>query len=40
MLTDSMDLSAYNSQVEFRRNIDGVKELTGGIRAVDKELIR
>lgn len=37
---DSMDLSAYNSQVEFRWNITGVEELIGGIRAVDKELIR
>ena len=39
MPTDSMGLSAYNSQVEFRRNIAGVKESTGGIRAVDRKLI-
>lgn len=40
MLTDSMDLSAYNSQVEFRRSIAAVKELIGGIQTVDQELIR
>lgn len=40
MLTDSMDLSSYNSQVEFRRSIAGVKELIGGVQTVDQELIR
>lgn len=40
ILTDSMDLSSYNSQVEFRRNIAAVKELIGGIQTVDQELIR
>ena len=38
-LTDLMDLSAYNSQVEFRWNITGVKELIGGIQTVDQKLI-
>lgn len=38
--TDSIDLSAYNEQAEFGWNITGVEELIGGIRAVDKELIR
>lgn len=39
MPTDSMDLSAYNEQVEFGWNIAGVKELIRGIRAVDQKLI-